>query len=174
MRHLTAAGYRQMPWANGRGMTVELLREDGPDGLLLRLSMAIVTEDGPFSSFPGIERNLTVISGPGFRLEGAGHSIDCLPLVPVAFSGDVPLRATGTAAGASDDFNVMTARSLPRPAVTVEHPGATLAAGGMLYLFASGDTAVSGRPVQRHDLLITDGNARIDGPGAVIAVRLTQ
>ena len=174
MIHLTAAGYRHMPWANGRGTTVELLREDGPDGLLLRLSMASVTEDAAFSVFPGIERNLTVISGPGFRLDGAGLSLDCLPLVPVAFPGDVPLRATGTAAGASEDFNVMTAWSLPRPIVTVEQPGARLGAGGMLYLFALNDTAINGRPVQRLDLLITDGNARIDGPCAVIAVRLTR
>ena len=93
MRHLTTADYLTMPWANGRGTTVELLREDGPEGLLFRLSMASVIEDGPFSILPGIERNLTVLSGPGFRLQGAGLSLICAPLVPVSFPGDLAARA---------------------------------------------------------------------------------
>ena len=77
MRHLTPSDYVAMPWANGRGQTVEMLREVGPDGgLLLRLSMASVVEDGPFSIFPGVERNLTVISGPGFDLLGETRITD--------------------------------------------------------------------------------------------------
>ena len=171
MRHLTTANYRTMPWANGRGTTVELLREDGPDGLLFRLSMASVIEDGPFSVFPGIERNLTVISGPGFRLDGPGLSLPCKPLVPVAFAGDLPLHAAGTGMIASVDFNVMTARALPRPDVTVHHAPVTLSAGGTLYLFALDLGVINGLPVQRHDLVITKASARIDGAGQVIAVR---
>ena len=171
MRHLTTADYRTMLWANGRGTTVELLREDGPDGLLFRLSMASVIEDGPFSVFPGIERNLTVISGPGFRLDGPGLSLPCKPLVPVAFAGDLPLQAAGTGMIASVDFNVMTARALPRPDVTVHHAPVTLSAGGTLYLFALDLGVINGLPVQRHDLVITKASARIDGAGQVIAVR---
>jgi environmental stress-induced protein Ves len=171
MRRLTTADYRTMPWANGRGTTVELLREDGPDGLLFRLSMASVIEDGPFSVFPGIERNLTVISGPGFRLDGPGLSLPCKPLVPVAFAGDLPLLAAGTGRIASVDFNVMTARALPRPDVTVHHAPVTLPAGGTLYLFALDLGVINSLPVQRHDLVITEAVARIDGAGPVIAVR---
>jgi environmental stress-induced protein Ves len=171
MRHLTTADYRTMPWANGRGTTVELLREDGPDGLLFRLSMASVIEDGPFSVFPGIERNLTVISGPGFRLDGPGLSLPCKPLVPVAFAGDLPLQAARTGRIASVDFNVMTARALPRPDVAVHHAPVTLPAGGTLCLFALDLGVINGLPVQRHDLVITEASARIDGAGPVIAVR---
>jgi environmental stress-induced protein Ves len=171
MRHLTTADYRTMPWANGRGTTVELLREDGPDGLLFRLSMASVIEDGPFSVFPGIERNLTVISGPGFRLDGPGLSLPCKPLVPVAFAGDLPLLAAGTGRIASVDFNVMTARALPRPDVAVHHAPVTLPAGGTLYLFALDLGVINSLPVQRHDLVITEAVAQIDGAGQVIAVR---
>ena len=171
MRRLTTADYRTMPWANGRGTTVELLREDGPDGLLFRLSMASVIEDGPFSVFPGIERNLTVISGPGFRLDGPGLSLPCKPLVPVAFAGDLPLLAAGTGRIASVDFNVMTARALPRPDVAVHHAPVTLPAGGILCLFALDLGVINSLPVQRHDLVITEASARIDGAGQVIAVR---
>ena len=81
MKHLTPADYRTQPWANGRGQTVELLRLERDGVLHLRLSMATVAEDGPFSIFPGIDRNLTVISGPGFDLRGDGLALTCAPLL---------------------------------------------------------------------------------------------
>lgn len=171
MRHLAAAGYRPMPWANGRGTTAEVLREDGPEGLRFRLSMASVTGDGPFSVLPGIERALTVLSGPGFRLTGEGLSLICAPLVPVFFPGDLALCAEGTGGCPSVDFNVMTARTLPRPAVTVLQAPVELPGDGTLYLLALDPLVVNGMPVQRHDLVITETSARIDGAGAVIAVR---
>ncbi len=171
MRHLTLADYVRQPWANGRGTTVEMLREDVPTGLRLRLSMASVVEDGPFSIFPGIERNLTVISGPGFRLEG-DVARDCLPLVPVAFPGDMAVRAAGTGGVPSQDFNVMTARALPLPEVTVLRGGGTLAAGGRLFLMALGPVAVNGQAAALHDLMMPDGAAEIQGDAPVIAVRL--
>lgn len=172
MKHLTLADYRVMPWANGRGQTVELIRVDGPTGMLWRLSMATVAEDGPFSIFPGIERNLTVISGPGFTLTGEAGDLPCRPLTPVAFPGDVAVTAAGTGGGPSEDFNVMTARALPRPEVTVEGDGADLPPGGTLCLFALGPATVNGRAVGRHDLILTDGSAQIAGTGPVIAVRI--
>lgn len=171
MRHLTPADYRQMPWVNGRGTTVEMLREDGPDGLRLRLSMASVVEDGPFSVLPGIERNLTVISGPGFRLEGE-VSLDCRPLVPVAFPGDMAVRATGTKSVASEDFNVMTARARPHPEVRVLNGQSLLAEGGRLLLLTLADSTVNGRAMGPKDLAILDGAAEIRGSGPAIAVRL--
>jgi environmental stress-induced protein Ves len=169
MRHLTPASYIRMPWANGRGTTIEIARADGPGGMLWRLSMAQVTEDGPFSIFPGVERNLTVISGPGFDLRGA-LSLRADPLVPVAFPGDVPLGAEGVAAPC-EDVNVMTARALPRPEVTVERAGAILEAGGLLCLLALAPTAVNGTGLGRHDLMQTRGRAILGG-GPVLAIRL--
>lgn len=163
MTHLTTADYRVQPWANGRGQTVELWRVEGDGGLRARLSMARVAEDGPFSRFAGIARNLTVIAGPGFRLRGEGLMLDCLPFVPVAFSGEVPVTAEGTDAGPSDDFNVMTADTLPRPEVQVLHHAATLPAGGTLALFALEVAQVNGAPLRPHDLVLTTGAAEVDG-----------
>lgn len=118
IRHLTPADYRVQRWANGRGETVEIARADGPDGLLWRLSIAQVVEDGPFSRFPGIARSLTVIDGPGFAIRGPGIDLRADPLVPVSFPGDAEVGAAGVA-GISRDFNVMTAASLPVPLVRV-------------------------------------------------------
>jgi uncharacterized protein len=82
IRRLTPADYTTMPWANGKGVTVEMLRVEQDGALLWRLSRASVVEDGDFSLFPGIERNLTVITGPGFDLVGQGLHLQAKRLVP--------------------------------------------------------------------------------------------
>jgi environmental stress-induced protein Ves len=171
MRHLTPADYTLQPWKNGKGTTTEMWRLERDGVLLVRLSRASVVEDGAFSVFAGVERNLTVLTGPGFRLTGKGVDLTCAPLVPVAFPGDVPVTASGTEAGPSDDFNVMTARALPRPQVSVVGQG-TLAAGGLLALYALGPVRVNGTELAAQDLLLTETAARIEGPGPVIATRL--
>lgn len=170
MIHLTPADYTHQPWKNGRGTTTELWRLEREGQLLVRLSRAAVVEDGPFSRFPGIERNLTVLSGPGFRLTGGGLDFRCEPLVPMAFPGDVDVTATETNGQQSDDFNVMTVRELPKPQVTVAQND-DLPAGGTLALYALGPCQINGTGVNRDDLILTDGPARLQGDWPVIAVR---
>lgn len=172
MIHLTPADYRTQPWKNGRGTTTELLHLTDPTtgATLLRLSRASVVEDGPFSLFPGIERNLTVLTGAGFRLVGPYIDLRCDPLRPVAFPGDVDIRAVDTHNRPSDDFNVMTARHLPRPQVTVVRT-LTLPADGKLALYALGPCAVNGKSVAPGDLLLMTEPAQLAGDGSMIAVR---
>lgn len=172
MIHLTPADYRSQPWKNGRGTTIELLHLVDPvtGKTLLRLSRASVVEDGPFSLFPGIERNLTVLTGNGFRLQGPGTDLRCRPLIPVAFPGDVEIMATETNGKPSDDFNVMTARQLPRPEVAVvrDQP---LPKGGRLALYALGPCRVNREQVASGDLVLMQEPAHLSGDGSVIAVR---
>lgn len=171
MRHLTPADYTRQPWKNGRGTTTELWRLERDGQLLVRLSRAAVVEDGPFSLFPGIERNLTVLSGPGFRLTGPNLDLRCEPLVPVAFPGDVEVTATETNGQQSDDFNVMTVRSLPKPHVIVAQND-SLPSGGTLALYALGPCLVNGHAVNRDDMILTECPARLQGDWPIIAVRL--
>jgi environmental stress-induced protein Ves len=171
MIHLRPADYTRQPWKNGRGTTTELWRLERDGQFLARLSRASVVEDGPFSLFPGIERNLTVLSGPGFRLTGGGLDFRCEPLVPVAFPGDVALQATETEGMQSDDFNVMTARDLPRPEVIVAQNG-PLAAGGTLALYALGPCQANDISLARDDLILTDEAVTLKGDRPVIAVRI--
>lgn len=171
MRHLTPKDYTRQPWKNGRGTTIELWRQEREGRLLVRLSRAAVVEDGPFSLFPGIERNLTVLSGPGFRLTGPGLDVRCDPLVPVAFPGDVSVTACETNGQQSDDFNVMTTRRLPKPEVLVAQND-KLRANGLLALYALGPCRVNGRDIAQDDLILTEGPADLTGDWPVIAVRL--
>ncbi|WP_431298039.1 HutD/Ves family protein [Tabrizicola sp. BL-A-41-H6] len=161
MIHLTPADYRRQPWANGRGTTTELYRLEESGHLILRLSMATVSENGPFSLFPGIERNLTVLTGPGFTLSGENLTLHASPLNPVAFPGDIPITASNVTAP-SEDFNVMTARHLPRPAVRVTHAPETLPDGHWA-LFALSDARVNDTPLHPHDLVMLAGIAKVSG-----------
>ncbi|MDX8461885.1 HutD/Ves family protein [Mesorhizobium humile] len=114
MRILRAADYKVMPWKNGGGTTTEIAVS--PDGAGLddfdwRISMAKVETSGPFSSFAGIDRTLSVLEGEGIVLDIAGQPPAPLTTAspPLAFPGDVP---TGAAliGGPITDLNVMTRR----------------------------------------------------------------
>ena len=114
MRILRAAGYRVMPWKNGGGTTTEIAVS--PDGAGLddfdwRVSMARVETSGPFSSFAGIDRTLSVLEGDGVILDIAGQPPAPLTSAsaPLAFPGDVPTGAT-LIGGPITDLNVMTRR----------------------------------------------------------------
>jgi environmental stress-induced protein Ves len=114
MRILRAADYRVMPWKNGGGTTIEIAVS--PDGAGLddfdwRVSMARVETNGPFSSFTGIDRTLSVLEGQGIVLDIAGQAPARLTpaSAPLAFAGDVPTSAA-LIGGPITDLNVMTRR----------------------------------------------------------------
>jgi environmental stress-induced protein Ves len=160
-RWLGPPDFKTMPWANGKGVTVELARADVGGAMLWRLSRASVVEDGPFSIFPGVERNLTVLTGPGFDLLGEGIALQARCFDPVEFAGDVPVRASGVTAP-SDDFNVMTARSAGRAEVCVLTGPQTLHPGGLLAIYWP----------ESASLLLTDEPFTYDGNGPAICVQL--
>ncbi len=160
-RWLGPKDFITMPWANGKGQTVELARCDRGGVMAWRLSRASVTEAGPFSLFPGIDRILTVLTGPGFDLEGPGVSLQARPFVPVAFAGDVAVRALRVTAP-SDDFNVMVARVQGRAEVRVLGGPEVLAPGPLLAVYWP----------ERAILLLTDEGHDFAGDGPAIVVSL--
>ena len=156
IRHLQQSAFKSMPWANGKGVTLELARADHAGQMLWRLSRAAVVEDGDFSVFAGVERNLTVITGPGFDLEFPARRVTAAPLVPVAFAGDEWARAVGVSSP-SDDFNVMTARHLPRPEVRVIDGPEILPAAALLAVYALSNCRIAEMDIASGDLLLADG-----------------
>ncbi|MEE1783587.1 HutD family protein [Streptomyces sp. SP17BM10] len=100
-------------WLNGGGVTREVAGFPvgaGLDGFEWRVSLADVATAGPFSPFPGIDRVITLVEGPGMVLtvDGAEHRID-EPYRPFAFPGDATTDCR-LLAGPVVDFNVMTRR----------------------------------------------------------------
>lgn len=157
-----------MPWANGKGVTVEMVRVDRDGAMLWRLSRAAVVEDGDFSVFPGVDRNLTVIEGPGFDLVGA-MELRASPLIPLAFPGDVPLAARGVA-GPCEDFNVMVRRGAMRAEVRLSQGGRV--AGETVAIFALEPMQVAGRGLGRYEVVLAD--EPVDMAGKALVVVLTS
>ena len=59
---------KPQPWKNAGGVTRELLAWPNADDWVMRLSVADIEHDGPFSKFPGVDRWFAVLSGNGVRL----------------------------------------------------------------------------------------------------------
>lgn len=57
-----------VPWRNGGGLTRELLAWPAPQEWVLRVSVAEIESDGPFSAYPGIDRWFVVLDGEGVTL----------------------------------------------------------------------------------------------------------
>ena len=117
MRLLSSAHYVTTAWKNGRGTTTEILREpEAGSGFDFdwRVSVADVVEDGPFSTFPGIDRGIVVVEGEGMDLTmGPEMQHRLAPLEPFAFEGE--RAVTGRLInGPVRDFNVMVRRGFFR------------------------------------------------------------
>ena len=80
---------KPQPWKNGGGVTRELLAWPTAEDWQVRISVADIEKDGPFSAFPGIKRSITVLSGAGIRL-GEPLNVELRTSDPPAtFSGDL-------------------------------------------------------------------------------------
>ncbi|MGX8007987.1 HutD/Ves family protein [Mesorhizobium sp. ORM8.1] len=152
MRILRAAGYRVMPWKNGGGTTTEIAvspEAAGLDDFDWRISMARVETSGPFSSFPGVDRTLSVLEEEGIVLDIAGRPPARLTATsaPLSFPGDVPTGAT-LIGGPITDLNVMTRRGRTIHQVERLTPSAPLDveanAGTTLILPLGGELIVPG------------------------------
>ena len=113
---LDPATARAMPWKNGGGTTVELAispADTGLEGFAWRLSTAQVAVDGAFSSFPGIDRSLTVLAGNGVclqRADGLRETLLSGDAIAV-FSGEEAISAQ-LLDGPITDLNLMTRRGV--------------------------------------------------------------
>lgn len=108
MIRVDASSAAPVAWKNGGGVTRELLRlPAGGDDWTLRISIADIDADGPFSPFAGVTRWFAVVEGAGVRLRFADRTLNVR-------QGESPLRFDGAdapgctlLAGPTRDLNVM-------------------------------------------------------------------
>jgi environmental stress-induced protein Ves len=95
------------PWKNGGGVTRELLAWPTAGDWRVRMSVADVAQDGPFSRFDGVRRWFSVLDGAGVRLriDGAAHDLTAAR-PPFAFDGGAACHCE-LLAGPTRDFNLM-------------------------------------------------------------------
>jgi hypothetical protein len=176
---LRAANYPRMPWKNGGGSTLEIVKDagEGLDGFGWRLSIADIAESGGFSAFNGYQRLITVLEGAGMQLEVDGVAArSLLPLDAFAFSGDsrVDCRLLG---GAILDFNLIYApdRYAARLQwLSLDSPAHFYSSAAIVLLFSAAESlgvSLDGETcaaLGQHDCLVLDAEAalrewRLDG-----------
>lgn len=100
-------------WKNGGGITREIATYPpacGLDQFGWRISIAAVTKGGPFSVFPGVDRELVVLQGTlKLIVNGAAEKILDEHSPPTRFPGDEATRGDPVG-GFVTDLNVMTRR----------------------------------------------------------------
>lgn len=110
MIEIPRTAWKAQPWQNGRGITHEIWRTPAGDGdYEVRVSIADVTESGPFSTFPGYRR-WTFLVGPAPIALGAVELL--APGDHVELPGDRALDAE-LRAGGTTLLNVLARSSLP-------------------------------------------------------------
>lgn len=105
---LPAASHRRERWKNGGGWTREILRSPVEGDWGWRVSVAEVGSDGPFSSFPGCDREIVLLAGQGMDLDfGDGESVRLAPPHGrLRFAGERAVSAR-LVEGPTIDFNLM-------------------------------------------------------------------
>ena len=94
-------------WKNGGGLTRELLAFPTAANWQVRISVAEVTADGPFSRFEGVQRWFAVLQGAGVRLQVDGQATDLRTHdAAFAFDGAASTHCT-LLGGSTQDFNLM-------------------------------------------------------------------
>lgn len=188
-RVIAANEYRRERWKNGTGWTREIVRTPETGDWDWRLSIAEIEKDGPFSVFPGIDRELVLIRGNGLRLrfsDGEVHELQP-PHARLRFAGEREVRSE-LLEGPTHDFNLMWRRDamvaellhrpLVGPMLFFTEPGVTWAIH-LLAGQAQFDQASQLPPLWAGDTaLLADGENRgryaLEGGGELLAIKLAQ
>ena len=186
-RVIPANEYRRIRWRNGQGWTREIHVEGAAEDWSWRLSIAEIEHDAAFSLFPGIDRELMLLSGNGLRLRFDDG--ECVELNPPhdrhRFAGERAL--TGELVdGTTHDFNLMWRRDRIRtetwhrplvgPMVIFVEPGSAwvvhLIAGQARFDATSGLPALAAG----YTAVLEAGDDRrryvLDGGGEALLIRL--
>lgn len=170
------------PWANGLGQTAVILREPDDNGWRVRISIAQVERDGPFSELADTQRLLVPLDAAMELRFADGHVQRAHRFGVLRFAG-APAPFGILPEGATRDFNLMLrqgasaelfARTLVDSMVLPAESGvrwlvylhrgdATLVAGGAALQLAPEDAALLGTNGKR---------AVIEGAGELVLVKL--
>lgn len=109
---ITQAMFRRMPWKNGKGETLELMKLEDESGIKFRISQAAVAQSGTFSDFSGLERHLVLIGGKGIRLshqseQGELTHHDLLHELDIATFNGGDMTSSELIGGPIEDLNIM-------------------------------------------------------------------
>jgi uncharacterized protein len=189
---IPANEYRRERWRNGLGWTREIHAQAAigkPGDWAWRLSIAEIEHDAPFSAFPGVERELVLLSGNGLRLRFVDGEVRELhpPHDKLRFAGE--RAVTGELLdGPTQDFNLMWRRDLVEaqlwhrplvgPMVVFAEPGTVwaihLLAGQARFADESGLPALAAADTALLQADDTRLRHVLDGAGEALLIRLQR
>lgn len=181
---LPAASRRIEPWANGLGYTAVVLREPDDGNWQVRISIAQVESDGPFSELPDTQRLLVPLDAPmelrfpdgrtqhasRFGLLRFAGSPAPFGLLPEGATRDFNLMLRGGARGELFARTLVDSMVLPPEAgarwlVYLHRGGASVSLGGTSLDLAPEDAALVGFPEAGE-------RAVIEGAGELVLAKL--
>ena len=166
-RLIPARSFLAMPWRNGGGTTWEIARGrlDGQadEDWQWRFSLAEIAADGPFSTFPHMDRLLTVVSGGGIALTIDGAEPRRLDRWgSIQFRGEAAIGCA-LVAGPTRDLNLMVDRRIARLVPGGEERRMVAAAEDRIVLYALEEVVLR---VEAGRQVVAEGNAIIGAGGA--------
>ena len=168
----------ETPWKNGGGVAVDIVTAPASatgDRFDWRINVATIARSGPFSAYPGVDREFRLIDGGPLTLRvGDREAVELEPGGDgVAFPGDVPTRVE-LAGPPCRAFNVLARRRAFTAAVehwtgeglpTIHRHGADQVTAFLL----DGPAAVAGvrQALQPFDTIVADEDIRLVTLGPV-------
>lgn len=183
--HIPRDAQHQERWANGAGTATVILREPDDADWRVRISVARVDAEGPFSPLAGVRRTLVPLDAPMALRFHDGHTRHAARFQPIQFD-EAPPPTGLLPEGPTRDFNLMLrdgargeviARTLANSMVLLPEAGIRW----ILYLDSGRATLRAGASprvgLEPHDaaLIAIDGStgrAVIEGAGELVLVRL--
>ena len=174
-----------IPWRNGGGVTREVAASggSGPQDFDWRISIADVSQPGPFSAFPGVDRVITLVEGERMELviDGAVHVLGLHDSLSFDGAGQA---SCSLPAGPTRDLNVMTCSDRRSAAVAVRDLSETrpiAVSGDQIAVLLTGSAVVAGADESQAHLEPLDAvcpsglHVRlVTGSGKVAVVRIEE
>lgn len=184
--HLGIVRFAELPathWRNGGGVTREVATSgrSGSQGFDWRISIADVSQPGPFSAFPGVDRVITLVEGERMDLviDGVVHVLGLHE--SLSFDG-ASQASCSLPAGPTRDLNVMTRSDRLSAAVAVRDLSETrpiAVSGSQVLVLLTGWAVVAGADESHAELNLLDAvcpsglHVRlVTGSGKVAVVRI--
>jgi len=109
------------PWKNGGGTARDLLMWPPEANWSVRISVAEIMRDGPFSDYTGFDRWFAVLQGTGVTLQlGADRWEQRLGAPPLRFDGALAPMCW-LLDGATSDLNLLVRRDAGRGSMAIAH-----------------------------------------------------
>ncbi len=184
LRAIPRSAQRYESWANGAGSTSVLLREPDGEDWTVRVSIARVDHEGPFSDMPGTRRVLVPLDAAMALRFPDGRELRAARFDTLQFEGS-PAPAGLLPEGSTRDFNLMLRGDArgevwPRPLVDSMMLPAGEGLRWLVYLpsgrarMVAGRTTLALEPGEAALVAAGDGAGRVlvEGAGEIVLVKL--